>query len=107
MEGSLSARTKGYSLLSVVLLLMKSIIPSLKPPSCFMVLMNCSLRYQRKMLEGIISLSKTSFSHLALLFDVLEILTLQGLKALKVELKGGLPKQFTHELEPFLWKQST
>ncbi|CAH8379967.1 unnamed protein product [Eruca vesicaria subsp. sativa] len=48
MEGSLSARTKRCSLLLVVLLLKKSIIPSLKPPSCFMMIMNCSLRMPKK-----------------------------------------------------------
>nr|VDD25852.1 unnamed protein product [Brassica oleracea] len=50
------------SLLLVLLLEMKSIMPSLKLPSFFMVMMNCLLHIcQRKRLKGIISLSKTFF----------------------------------------------
>ncbi|CAN7013952.1 unnamed protein product [Brassica rapa subsp. trilocularis] len=71
---------------------MKSIMPSLKPPSCFMVMMNCLLHIcQRKRLKAYLMLMK--------------ILTLQGLAVETVELKGGLLERFTHEMEPFLRKQ--
>uniref|UniRef100_A0A0D3CD44 Uncharacterized protein n=1 Tax=Brassica oleracea var. oleracea TaxID=109376 RepID=A0A0D3CD44_BRAOL len=62
-----------------------------------------------------ISISKTSFSHLALVkttlkglnsyLALMKILTLQGLAVETVELKGGLLERFTYEMEPFLRKQ--
>ncbi|CAN7042631.1 unnamed protein product [Brassica rapa subsp. trilocularis] len=51
------------SLLLVLLLEMKSIMPYLKLPSFFMVMMNCLLQIcQQKRLKGIITLSETFFS---------------------------------------------
>ncbi|CAN7086390.1 unnamed protein product [Brassica oleracea var. botrytis] len=74
---------------------MKSIMPSLKLPSFFMVMMNCLLQIcQRKRLKGIISLLKTFFP--SCFATAVE----------KVELKRGLLEQFTHEMEPLLGKQA-